>query len=131
MARFLRRSLRIGRSELDITIDATNGPDLTEAEKPVRDGKVLFSRTWRVGETSPPEDAGQGEPEEARPVDVVSRDPLRLRNVLLVPSAVVVLLIPFKAFLGFDDKGWYWVLLAVGLAGVLAWEGLRRLEKTT
>jgi hypothetical protein len=123
----MRRRFRFGRHELDLTID-TGSND--EAQKPVElpdDAEVTYSstRSWSFGSVdddgAPAADRGKDD----APLDVVSADPFRARNLLLIPSALFIGL----GVIGQDNSGWFWLFAILGFAGIAAWQGLRRWEK--
>jgi hypothetical protein len=97
----VKRRFRLGRHQLDIAVEAARD----RQHGPVDERLVREER-----------DA---------PIDVVAADPFRLRNILLVPSALFVVL---GALLRYES-GWFLLLLALGVGGIGAWEVLRRHDK--
>jgi hypothetical protein len=63
--------------------------------------------------------------EERSPMEIVAEQPFRLRNLLLIPSALFIVL----GAIGRDDSALYWLVIPVGFGGIGAWTLLRRHDK--
>jgi hypothetical protein len=125
----MRRRFRMGRHELDVAVEEAPDAQAAQVEEPAPNGEVVFARTWELGETPATQDRSVDErprrgSEREAPIDVVSERPFRLRNLLLLPSAILIVV----GTIGRYDFGWFLILLGLGVAGIAAWEGLRRWE---
>jgi hypothetical protein len=123
----MKRRFRLGRHELDLAVEETSDPQAAHVEEPAPNGKLVFSRTWEFGEMPaeqdrPADERRRPESELETPVEAVSEQPFRLRNLLLVPSAMLIVV----GAIGRYDSGWFLLLLALGVGGIGAWEVLRR-----
>jgi hypothetical protein len=123
----MKRRFRLGRHRVDFVVQDVSEEELEKVEElaePGPDEKVVFSRTWTFGGPEPEEAVIESD-EERSPMETVAEQPFRLRNVLLIPSALFIVL----GAIGRDDSALYWLLIPIGFGGIGAWTFLRRRDK--